>query len=57
MSDYIKIETELAQLRALRDEVRIRAHLAKMDAKDKWHELEPKVNEIIGSLEKLRDSL
>lgn len=33
----------LDELRRLRDEVRLDMHLASMDAKDKWRELEPRV--------------
>ena len=31
---------ELLSLTQLRDEIRVRVHLAQMDAKDKWQELE-----------------
>ncbi|HXN32501.1 MAG TPA: hypothetical protein VN894_11585 [Polyangiaceae bacterium] len=42
-----ELEKNLEQLRALRDEVRVRAHLAKMDVKDRWHELEPRVAAVV----------
>jgi hypothetical protein len=32
----------LGKLKTLRDEIRVDLHLAGMDAKDKWKELEPK---------------
>jgi predicted component of type VI protein secretion system len=32
--------TELSSLTQLRDEIRVRLHLAQLDAKDKWQELE-----------------
>jgi hypothetical protein len=32
------------RLRALRDEVRVRVHLAGMDAKDEWRELAPRLD-------------
>lgn len=35
----------LGQLKTLRDEIRVDLHLAGMDAKDKWKELEPKFHE------------
>jgi hypothetical protein len=38
-----ELEKNLAQLSALRDEVRVKAHLAKMDVKDRWRELEPRI--------------
>lgn len=31
---------ELTSLTQMRDEIRVRVHLAQMDAKDKWQELE-----------------
>ena len=33
-------------LQMLRDEIRVHVHLASMDAKSKWNELEPRVHEI-----------
>jgi hypothetical protein len=42
-----ELEKNLEQLRALRDEVRVRAHLAKMDVKDRWRELEPRVAAVV----------
>src|SRR5512142_1451421 len=35
----------VAELRKLRDEVRVQLHLANMDAKKAWDELEPKLEE------------
>ncbi len=35
----------VAELRKLRDEVRVQLHLANMDAKKAWDELEPKLAE------------
>jgi hypothetical protein len=35
------ITDSLSLLRRLRDEIRVDIHLARMDAKDRWHELEP----------------
>lgn len=42
-----ELEKNLEQLRALRDEVRVRAHLAKMDVKDCWNELEPRISAVV----------
>jgi hypothetical protein len=42
-----EFEKNLSQLRALRDEVRLKAHLAKMDVKDRWRELEPRVTAVV----------
>jgi hypothetical protein len=36
----------IAELRKLRDEVRVQVHLGGMDAKKAWDELEPKLAEV-----------
>lgn len=36
-----EIEKSLGLMRTLRDEVRVRLHLAGMDVKDEWNKLEP----------------
>lgn len=38
----------LANLAQLRDEVRVKLHLASMDAADEWNRLEPKAIELEG---------
>jgi hypothetical protein len=40
-----------AQLRTLRDEVRVKLHLAGMDARDRWRELEPEVDAALAKIE------
>jgi len=35
-----KLESELEDLRATRDELRVRLHLGKMDAQEQWDQLE-----------------
>jgi hypothetical protein len=42
-----ELEQNLQQLQALRDEVRLKAHLAKQDMKDRWRELEPRVTALV----------
>ena len=42
-----EMAAELEQLRTLRDDVRLKMHLAKMDATDRWRELEPRVTAVI----------
>lgn len=37
------LNKSLASLQTLRDEIRVRLHLAGMDAKDAWDKLEPKL--------------
>ena len=36
-----ELKKGLTQLQTLRDEVRVRLHLASMDIKDQWNKLEP----------------
>lgn len=36
------MQQNLGKLKTLRDEIRVDLHLAGMDAKDKWKEMEPK---------------
>jgi hypothetical protein len=36
-----ELKKGLSQLQTLRDEVRVRLHLANMDLKDQWNKLEP----------------
>ena len=42
-----ELEKNVERLRALRDEVRLKAHLAKLDVKDRWNELEPRVAAVV----------
>jgi hypothetical protein len=38
-----ELDKSVALLRTLRDELRVKAHLAGMSAKDQWRELEPRL--------------
>ena len=38
-----ELQARRDQLRQMADEIRVKLHLAGMEAKDKWHELEPKL--------------
>ncbi len=38
-----ELDKNLKQLQGLAEEVRLKAHLAKMDVKERWRELEPRV--------------
>lgn len=40
------IDTQIRDLQTLRDEIRVKLHLAGMDAKDAWHELEPRLERL-----------
>jgi hypothetical protein len=55
-----QLEGVLVELQAIRDEIRVRIHLAGMDLKDKWKELESRVEEIERqrpeATQKLRDA-
>ena len=42
----IEIEKSIELMRTLRDEVRVKVHLAGMDVKDEWKKLEPKIEEV-----------
>ncbi len=41
-----EIQKNLGQLRTLRDEVRVKVHLAGMDVKQEWDKLEPQLAEL-----------
>lgn len=43
-----ELEKSVAVLQTLRDEVRVRLHLAGMEAKTQWNDLEPKVEDAVG---------
>jgi transposase len=38
-----ELDKSVALLRTLRDEIRVKAHLAGMNAKDQWRDLEPRL--------------
>jgi hypothetical protein len=51
MSDLSKriqgdIKTRLGELQTLRDEMRVKLHLASMDLKDEWAKLEPQLHDV-----------
>jgi len=41
-----EVKKNLASLQALRDEVRVKIHLAGMNLKDQWRKLEPRLDEV-----------
>jgi len=41
-----EIEKSLGIMRTLRDEVRVKLHLASMDVKDEWRQLEPNLADV-----------
>jgi hypothetical protein len=46
------IKKAITQLRTLRDEARVKIHLASMDARDAWDKLQPKLVEAEVAAEK-----
>jgi DNA repair exonuclease SbcCD ATPase subunit len=51
MSDTVndlknELKKNLSHLQTLRDEVRVRLHLASMDLKDQWNKLEPHLADV-----------
>lgn len=59
ISKHVRTEmtANLEQLRALRDEVRLKIHLATMDAKDRWRELEPRVTAVVNQAAKSTETV
>jgi hypothetical protein len=47
-----EIQRDVDRLRTLRDELRVKLHLASMDAKTEWTKLEPKIAEAEHAAEK-----
>jgi hypothetical protein len=46
----------LSQLQTLRDEVRVKLHLASMDIKDQWNKFEPHLSDVEKKAEELTDA-
>lgn len=42
--------TTETNLRALRDELKLKMHLAKMDLRDEWQKLEPQVEHVLSNV-------
>ena len=49
-------EKAVAQLRTLRDEIKVQLHLASMDAKDAWQKLEPGLAELEQKMGQVTDA-
>ena len=60
MANQLDIKQELAKgvevLRALRDEIKVKLHLAGMDAKDQWAKLEPELFKVERATEQATDA-
>jgi hypothetical protein len=50
------LSQSLDQMRTLRDEVRVRLHLAKMDVKDEWNKLEPHLIDVEKAAERFSEA-
>jgi hypothetical protein len=46
-----KTPIEMKSLQQLRDEIRLKLHLASMEAKDEWSRLEPQVDHALSTIE------
>jgi hypothetical protein len=51
-----EIHKSLGLMRTLRDEIRVKVHLAGMDAKTEWQKLEPKAAEVERAAHELTDA-
>ncbi|WP_394841684.1 hypothetical protein LZC95_32000 [Pendulispora brunnea] len=51
-----EIEKGISRMQTLRDEVRVRLHLAGMDAKEEWDKLEPSLVDIERKAEDFTDA-
>ncbi len=56
MSLRERIEKEMEDLRAAREELRVRLHLGKLEARDQWEQLEKKWQHTEGKLKQLGDA-
>ncbi len=45
-----RVDAEIEELQSLRDEIRVKLHLAGMEAKDAWAELEPRIERLEGQV-------
>jgi hypothetical protein len=50
------IDDSLDRMRTLRDELRVKLHLAGMEAKDEWRRLEPQIAEIERAAEQITEA-
>jgi predicted nucleic acid-binding Zn-ribbon protein len=52
-----RIAEGIGELKTMRDEIRIKLHLAGMDARDAWQKLEPRIDELEARARDLRDDM
>lgn len=53
--DVSREQTTIDELRRIRDEISLKIHLARADARDEWERAEDKWNRLQGHLKVLRD--
>ncbi|WP_428261268.1 hypothetical protein [Haliangium sp.] len=41
-----QFESDLTDLKKMRDEIRVKLHLASMEVKERWQQIEPKLDEL-----------
>jgi hypothetical protein len=51
-----EVEKAVAQLRSMRDEIRLQLHLAGMDAQEAWKKLEPSLGELEQKMGQVNDA-
>ena len=49
-----KFKLDMDELRKIRDELRVKAHLGKLEAEDAWHELEGRWEDLEAKADQLR---
>jgi hypothetical protein len=52
-----RIAEGIGELKSMRDEIRIKLHLAGMEAKDAWTKLEPRIDKLEAQARDLRDDM
>ena len=51
-----RLKNDLESLQTLRDHVRLRVHLAGMEAKRRWNRLQPRIDDLLDSAKRLGEA-
>jgi len=51
-----QLKKDLETLQTLRDEMRVRVHLAGMEVKRRWNELQPRIDDLLDSAKRLGET-
>jgi hypothetical protein len=51
-----ELKKDLETLQTLRDEIRVRVHLAGMEVKRRWNELQPRIDDLLDSAKRLGEA-